>query len=640
MAGIALLRKLILKDLLKKSGSGKGITSLKNLPILKVDAETELAKYLKAAERQGVNLDEFSEQKIKYVWELNKPKGPTIGGHRVIDATSPEGKGITESLLGKKGEVVDMTGKKIDPNKPIIGGKQLTEAEQDLKIIQDSMDDLSRVEREADAFSAGENMVSEIIALIKSKKPIDAMKEANSVIGRKGKYKKLTSEQSKKILKDTEDHIFQRDIKYDEFGDPIKPDPEDFAGGGRASSGLNYLLGEDDQNVRVPVNQGGRIAFGLGGFNAARRAFLKLLGVGAATGVAAKSGLFSLLKAGKPTAQVLTSVPIKDISGMPAWFKPLVNRVIKDGNDVTKTHASKDMELVHKTVLPDSNTDVIVTQSLDTGDVVVDIGVTKHGFAAGHLGQPTRLVYKAEEVIEPTISKSGKVTKQGTKTKDEFWVEEAEFTGGHPENIKFEEATIEKFGAHGSNFDEVEKFATGKIKKKTGKASIKAERAHWTPEGDYASGGRVPMWLGGGLGAGKSFIRALVKNLAKDKGMTGSEIMKVLNPKAYQKFLDDPANVHKWDPKTGIFGTEKAKELMKSTKGARVEQLEGYLGMAKSSKEGDENIKKLIDAAVETGMSRESAERMAKGLREGIDIEDLIPKGVTDEVILDSGNNA
>jgi hypothetical protein len=61
-------------------------------------------------------------------------------------------------------------------------------------------------------------------------KPIAGMKEANSVLARKGKYKNLTEEQSKKILKDTEDHIFERDI-------PI--DPEDMADGGVAG-----LLGE------------------------------------------------------------------------------------------------------------------------------------------------------------------------------------------------------------------------------------------------------------------------------------------------------------------------------------------------------------------------------------------------------------
>ena len=227
------------------------------------------------------------------------------------------------------------------------------------------------------------------------------------------------------------------------------------------------------------------------------------MGAGAATGVAAKSGLLGLLKSGKPTAQVLTSVPIKDISGMPAWFKPLVNRVIKDGNDVSKTHASKDMEIVHKTVLPDSNTDVLVTQSLDSGDVVVDIGLTKHGFADGKFGQPVQLIYKAEEVIEPTISKVGKIESKGTKTQPEFWVDEAEFTGGHPENVKFEETISSKFGKHESDFSELEAFAKGKIKKTRKISPLQKEGedladhfSNYPKPDDFASGGRVPSSSG------------------------------------------------------------------------------------------------------------------------------------------------
>ena len=33
------------------------------------------------------------------------------------------------------------------------------------------------------------------------------------------------------------------------------------AQGGRIGTGLNYLLGEDDQNARVPVAEGGRMGF-------------------------------------------------------------------------------------------------------------------------------------------------------------------------------------------------------------------------------------------------------------------------------------------------------------------------------------------------------------------------------------------
>ena len=223
--------------------------------------------------------------------------------------------------------------------------------------------------------------------------------------------------------------------------------------------------------------EGGRIGFKLGGIDKARRAFLKAMGVGAAGVGAAKSGLFGLLKAGKPTiVKDVTSVPIKNIEGMPAWFKPLVNKVIKEGTEIP---SGAERVIVHKTKLPNSKTDVYVNQDLNTGDVVVDIGIDKHGFADGHLGQPVRLEYKASEVIEMPFIKDGKIVgkQKGVKTPEEFHVEEAEFTGGHPENIKFEESTIEKFGDHGSNFDEVEMFATGKVKKS--KPTKKAERTEY-----------------------------------------------------------------------------------------------------------------------------------------------------------------
>jgi len=466
MSGIALLRRLLMKQAMKKSApfQHEGIMSInKNLVN---DVERQVSRWVESAKRQGADIDKMSEQELKYIIELNKPKGPMIGEHRVIDATSPEGKGITESLFGKKpADVLDLSGKKIDTSKPILGGKNVPE-----------------------------DIVTDTVIIMKKMTPMDAMKEANLVIARKGKYKNLTIDESQDILKKTNDHIFERDIKYDEFGEIIKPDPEDLAYGGIAG-----MLGEptyEDDNHRVPYGAGGM----------GRRLFLKLMGGAAAGTAATKSGLFSLLKASKPTAQVLTSVPIKaGVDGMPVWFKPLVNKIIKTGDEV---ESGMERVIVHSSELPGSKTKLFVTQELDTGNVMVDVGIGKHGFGAGHHGQPVRLEYKAAEDImtgpdaddlwkigerDPHVKTKSRKEFQTNKTKEEFWVEEAEFTGGHPENIKFEESVSEKFGSHGSNFDEVEKFATGKIKKKTAKESIKAERAHWTPEGDMASGGRVPL---------------------------------------------------------------------------------------------------------------------------------------------------
>ena len=292
-------------------------------------------------------------------------------------------------------------------------------------------------------------------------------------------------------------------------------EPEDFAQGGRTGTGLNYLLGEDDQNSRVPFKDG---------HSAGRRKFLKTM-----AGLASIPLIGKFFKWAKPAAKVadVTSVPIKaGVDGMPTWFKPLINRVIREGEDVTKRYAYQERMVVHKTKLPESKTEVLVHQDLNTGDVWVDIGAGKHGFADGHFGQPVRLEYKAAEEIEPILAqhmdpknpKGPWLPNKAQKTKEEFWVEEAEFTGGHPENVKFEESTFNKYGEHGSDFTEVEKFATGKntvksqfgsreqhlkpTKKRlrteyeSGKAEADAER--WTDEADdFASGGRVPFGGGG-----------------------------------------------------------------------------------------------------------------------------------------------
>jgi len=201
---------------------------------------------------------------------------------------------------------------------------------------------------------------------------------------------------------------------------------------------------------------------------------------------------------------------------MPSWFKPLVNKVIKEGEEV---ESGAERVIVHKTKLPNSKTDVYVEQNLNTGDVVVDIGTGKHGFADGHLGQPVRLEYKASEEIEPILARhmdpknpQGEwLPNKSQKTQPEFNIEEAEWTGGHPENVKFDDVTIEKFGDHGSNFDEVEMFATGKVKKS--KPTKKAERTEWESgkaeadadaaadmADDFATGGRVSLSSGGVAG--------------------------------------------------------------------------------------------------------------------------------------------
>ena len=177
----------------------------------------------------------------------------------------------------------------------------------------------------------------------------------------------------------------------------------------------------------------------------------------------------------KATPKVVAAVANSNAAGKPPWLDLLIARVIREGDDITEKTATIPQQTVHKVKLPESGTPVEVTHDLTTGSTIVDIGMGKHGWSAGRHGQPTRLVLNKGEWIEPDVLKPGA---KGKKTQDEFLVEEAEFTGGHPENIKFEESVDFKYGEHGSDFSEIEKYATGKNvdKKVRGK---QAERDAW-----------------------------------------------------------------------------------------------------------------------------------------------------------------
>ena len=80
----------------------------------------------------------------------------------------------------------------------------------------------------------GSYSISDQVLFIKSLKPIDAMKEANKVLKGTGRYKGLSKADQDKIIKDTEDHIFERDKPM--HSDDIDPDDFDdssYAEGGR-----------------------------------------------------------------------------------------------------------------------------------------------------------------------------------------------------------------------------------------------------------------------------------------------------------------------------------------------------------------------------------------------------------------------
>ena len=164
---------------------------------------------------------------------------------------------------------------------------------------------------------------------------------------------------------------------------------------------------------------GGRVPFGKGKLvDEGRRAFMKWLAGITGAGIAAGTGI---LKWGKVAGKGKTVVKagdhiIQGTQGMPDWFIPLVNRIVKEGDDVTAKLATKEREIVHTKKI--EGHDVDVYQDLTTGDIRVSVegGTGKHLTA---YDEGLSLEYKAGEVIEEG-------TMKGQKTTPEFNVAETE----------------------------------------------------------------------------------------------------------------------------------------------------------------------------------------------------------------------
>ena len=134
MSGLKTLYNLLLKDAVKRSGQASGIMSIGD-SVRKI-AEKRLQSFLLSAKKQGVDLDKLSEQELRYIIELNKPQKP-----KIISADSPEGKGITEALLGKRGQVIE--GNFGKPFAKEAENKKNIAAMKKRKMIEDAVDNAS-----------------------------------------------------------------------------------------------------------------------------------------------------------------------------------------------------------------------------------------------------------------------------------------------------------------------------------------------------------------------------------------------------------------------------------------------------------------------------------------------------------------
>ena len=319
--------------------------------------------------------------------------------------------------------------------------------------------------------------VDGIIKNLKSMEPVDAMKVANLIIGRKGQYKNLSIEESQRILKETDDHIFQRDIK---------PDPEDLASGGIAGP--------------LHLYDGGRAGFKKGGFDPSKRKFLK--GTGATLGVL--SMLPFVGKFFKPVAKTVGKfkgtpnlvVDITKTPNMPEWYIPLIKKVLNKGDEVTDKAATAARERVHRDILPDGD-EVTVTQNIDNQTISVNVVNPKDNYfsASGAGEQPYTIQYSKGKVIE-----DGKY--KGQKEADTLEVDEPVLhrSGPEPDDVEIDAEVVNynpKAEVHDTSV--LESYATGKKVKSRGSGEVYDPYEGYSPDlkADKAEGGRVSLSKGG-----------------------------------------------------------------------------------------------------------------------------------------------
>jgi hypothetical protein len=274
-------------------------------------------------------------------------------------------------------KVFDMEGKEIPKGSKIMGGKQ-AETEEEI---------LARINEE-------------------NKKAVKSLKERKRPdVYTLDDYDTTNMSDIKKEIIRTETKLGNLNPTTPGFRERAKPlidkieelkkklnDPEDFADGGVAG-----LLGE-----RTGFKKGSSMT---------RRTFLKLLGGMAAIPIVGK--FLKPMKVGK----TITKVPViqtENVAGKPEWFDALVNKVIMEGDDVTKRFATGERQSIHQKTLDDGSV-VRVTEDVDDGAVRVEYESDKNVFE-----DPVQMQYKKplpdegdpRPAAEFTTAESGPVGRQ------------------------------------------------------------------------------------------------------------------------------------------------------------------------------------------------------------------------------------
>ena len=410
--------------------------------MMKAKGETGIVKTLPKKEIVEINTQITAQRLMENGIDPRSLKNADQVENAIIAIESkPKTGGITSA---KSAKVFDMEGKEIDPKKGIMGGKQIPDDDLPPPGSRGGPDDISAPIQSEDEI-------------------LEKLNRENKEATRNLQIKLSKDKGYQKFKGETEEEIRKR------FG---LDDPEDMATGGRA--------GFKDGMTR--------------------RTFLKLLGGMAAVPIVGK--FFKLAKVG----QAVKKVPViktDDVAGKPEWFDQLVNKVIIEGDDVTKRFATGERQSIHQKRLDDGSV-VRVTEDVDDGAVRVEYESKESMF-----GEPVQMEYKKplpdegdpRPTPEFTTSESGMVGRADGP--DDFVIEPEEVGGSSIRDLDSDVSKLKQY-ATGKGPTMKEIVETKKRKDKVKKLSegdpdatsqyITDRQGDYDPSpDDFASGGIARM---------------------------------------------------------------------------------------------------------------------------------------------------
>jgi len=239
----------------------------------------------------------------------------------------------------------------------------------------------------------------------------------------------------------------------------------------------------------------------------------------------------SLLK--PPAKTVAKTLP--KVSGMPEWFTPLVNKIMKEGKDISpKVKNVEDLELVKKLEIPTEGGKpevITLTQNKATGNISIETNI------GGVADSPFELSYTPPKT-DINLETGAEVKYPG----DFYVIENRPRPVREPGDYEFDYDNFNIDEAF-SDVEKLEKIATGKIKD----AKKIAERAKGRkmiedspyedimnrypdpPDSDYYADGGIASFANGGK-AKKKFL----ENENKDQDLSPEEL-----EEKYQKEIND-----------------------------------------------------------------------------------------------------